>query len=438
MSDTAQDQIDLDTLTDDEVMNLGPDQIQALMDQEDAVEDVQTPTPEAEDEVDPNAEPTGSDDDTPSGDATEEERTEQERLESEATEEAAKTEPDPNAEPAAAEEDDKSSEGKEEDPKPAEDAAKPEDKVADPEDKTKAKKEEDKPKAEEPTAEVKAATEFYAEITKPFKADGKDFQVKTAAEAIRLMQMGANYSRRMQEMKPLKAMDAVLKEHGLDDPAKLGQLIDISKGDPAAIQKLLKEKNIDPLDIDVSKPAEYKGKVYSADEKAIGFKEAIANTLQADGGKELIKDMNSQWDEKSKDALYETPQIFETLLAQKSAVDSENVSDYSKINAEVERQRVLGFLTDVPFLQAYTQVSDAMANIDGLLTSAKKSNPAVPAQAAPIDTGPRKAAAKPKTEQPNPTLSSTPPKAKAPAAAKSETDYSSMSDEDFLKLGAPG
>lgn len=435
MSDTVTDPIDLGSLTDDEVMNLGPDQIQQLMDQEDAeyVEPVEEP---AGDDPAANTDAPSNDGD-PDADATAEaERVAAEEAALEAAKgDAPSGEDDPNAS-AAPKEDDQSAEGSPEgsDTKPADEGtpAKAKEESAPVDDKTKKKEE----APAEPAADTKVATDFYAEITKPFKADGKEFQVKSSQEAIRLMQMGANYSRRMQEMKPLKAMDAVLKEHGLDDPAKLAQLIDIQKGDPAAIQKLLKDKGIDPLDIDTSKDATYAAKPYTADEKALNFKDAIDTTLAAPGGKELIADMHKTWDAKSKDALYESPAIFENLLSQQSAVDSANVSDYSKINAEVERQRVLGYLTDVPFLQAYTQVSNAMENVEGLLTTSKKTTPEVPK--APIDTGIRKAALKPKTEQPNPNLSSTPPKAAPTPAVDNETDYSALSDEDFLKLGAPG
>jgi len=399
--------IDLDALSDDEVNALTPDQIESLMMQEEPVAEeevtnepvVEDPTPVDETAGDDDGTPAPEEDPAPEADPDAEVAEEEPVVEQPGSEESA---------PAAEE----GTETAEEDPAPVEE--KPEDNPAE-EAKDKAKKE-DKPKVDD--AKVAEATAFYDEITKPFKADGKDFQVKTAAEAIRLMQMGANYSRRMQEMKPLRAQDAVLK------------------GDPAAIQKLLKDKGIDPLDIDVSKDATYDGnKVYSADEKGIAFKDAITATLEADGGKELIADMNAGWDEDSKNALYEQPAIFSTLLDQKSAVDTAGTSDYSKIKAEVERQRVLGFLTDVPFLQAYTQVSNAMENIGGILTSsAPKSTPAAQA---PIDTGTRKVAPKPKTEQPNPNLSSNPKPAAKKEAAPTVPDYSDLSDEEFMKLAPP-
>ena len=421
MSDTAPDHIDLDTLTDDEVNALSPEQIQALMDQEESVEedvlpeepvvpaaDV-APEPVVEPVVDaPKAEP------APAAEIIEDDEVEFPEAAKPADEKI--VEPAPVADPS----------GK----------AKAEEKPAAPvDDKAKAKEE---PKAEDkakvPNDDGKAA-DFYAKITAPFKAVGKDFAVKTPEEAIRLMQMGADYSRRMQEIKPLKAQDAMLREHGLNDPAKLSELIDISKGNPAAIQKLLKEKGIDPLDIDVSKDTGYKSPDFQANPKDLAFKDAIETTMAAPGGRELITDMNKTWDEESKQALHDQPTIFENMLAQKET------GVYSKINAELTRQRTLGFLTDVPFLQAYHQVGDAMQKA-GVFEKPKAQSeeqiaPVVtPAAPAPIDTGTRKPIEK-KTQPANPILSSTPPNGGAPATTPNEPDYSSMSDADFAKLGAP-
>ncbi|MCA1806946.1 MAG: hypothetical protein LC687_03680 [Actinobacteria bacterium] len=58
----------------------------------------------------------------------------------------------------------------------------------------------------------------------------------------------------------------------------------------------------------------------------------------------------------------------------------------------------------------------------------------------PVGTGTRKAAPKPKTEQPTPNVSSATPPRSAPSndGGHDEPDYSSMSDEEFKKLAPPG
>ena len=425
MSDTAQnpEEMDLDTLTDDQIMELGPEQVQALMDKE-GQEDVDqgntedASSDEASDDV--SDDPTPDDNSPYEGEETQEEEPEsQDEPEAEATDESEEPETEESSEEVSEEDASEPPKGKAKD---------------------KAKSKKDK-KAEDPGEEAadapavdNAAVEFMEKVTAKFKADGQEMQVRSAEDVIRLMQMGVNYSRRMQEMKPLRAQDAMLKQHGLNDPVKLSYLIDLSKGKPDAIQKLLKENNIDPLDIDTSKDPAYQNSNYSPDTKDVDFEEAIQNTLAAPNGQELINDVNRMWDDVSKEALRDQPDIFNNLLAQ---MDS---GVYSKIKDELNYQRTLGHLTTIPFLQAYHQVGAAMEKAGVFGTSVDQSGGMAPLKTAkpePIDTGTRKAADKPKTKQPNPNLSSTPRSAPSKGVPE-EKDFSSMSDEDFLKLGAPG
>lgn len=296
----------------------------------------------------------------------------------------------------------------------------------DEEKKVDAKKEE----AEDAVLIQELSDDFYKKVSAPFKADGKEVQVRTPEEAIRLMQMGVNYSRRMEEMKPLRAMDAMLAAHGLNDPAKLNELIDLSKGSKEAINKHLKKHNIDPLDLDASKGDDHTTPNYQSDPKDVAFQDAIDTTLLADGGKELLADINADWDAGSKEALRDNPSIFGKLLEQKDA------GVYSQIQKELLHQRTMGYLANVPFLQAYEQVGNAMKKagvFDAIDDTSKKTG------LAPIHSGSRKSAAKPKTAQTNPNLSSSKTTAKPAAkAATTEPDYLSMSDEDFMNLAPPG
>lgn len=273
------------------------------------------------------------------------------------------------------------------------------------------------------------AASFFEKVSAPFKADGKEVQVRNPEEAIRLMQMGVNYSRRMKEMKPLREMDAMLNQHGLRDPEKLNELIDLSKGSKEAVQKFLKKHNIDPLDLDPSKGDEHSTPNYQSDPKDVAFQEAIDATLQVEGGRDLLNDVNKDWDEESKELLREKPDLFEKLLEQK------DTGVYSQINKELLHQRTMGYLANVPFLQAYEQVGNAMQKAGVFDT---KEEEVQKTGLAPIASGPRKAAPKPKTELPNPNLTSAnKPQKVVTDTTPTEPDYLSMSDEDFMKLGQP-
>ena len=386
--------LDLDTLTDEQVMNLKPEEIQAFMTQGVAQD---------EPEVDPgtvsDATATPAVVDDPGTVVPE-------------PEVPAVVEPKPAVQPAPPVETQPVVPAKPQAPKPAEAPQEPKKPVV------------------ETTIDAAGAMDFYTKVSAPFKADGKDIQVRTPEDVVRLMQMGVNYSRRMQEMKPLRAMDTMLKNNGLNDPAKLNFLIDLSKGNPEAIKKLLKDHKVDPIDLDVTKEANYKATNYQTDPKDLAFQEAIDTTLAAEGGKDIIRDINAQWDDESKEALRVEPSIFENLLEQKRS------GVYGKIKTELEYQRTMGFLTNVPFLAAYNQVGAAMQKA-GVFGSSEVKKEVQPI--APIGAGTRKAVL-PKTEQPNPSLSSTSQPRVAPSNdgnQKPIPDYSTMSDADFLKLAPP-
>lgn len=300
-------------------------------------------------------------------------------------------------------------------------------------DNTEEEKEEDKVELTEEEQKQLKVIEFYNKLTAPIKADKKEITIRTPEDAIRLIQMGVNYSRRMEELKPLRAQDSVLKNHGINTLEQLSYLIDLSKGDPKAIQKLLKEKKIDPVDINTDEESTYKETNYAPDPKDSAFIEAIETTKAHEHGTKLLTDINNEWDDSSKEFLRETPQAFTNLLAQ---MDS---GVYDKIKEELNYQLAMGYLTDVPFLQAYNQVGDAMQkagvfNDSKPKTHSKEVGP-LKSKPTPIDTGTRKATTEVKS--PTPVKTSNPPKSGKSSNSSNEVDYSTMTDDEFVKLAAP-
>ena len=151
--------------------------------------------------------------------------------------------------------------------------------------------------------QTQMAVDFFKKITSPFKADGKDMQVRSAEDAIRLIQQGVNYSRRMQELKPMKALNRMLTDHGLADPAKISFLIDVSKGDKAALTKLLKDHKVDPMDLDTSGEVRYQAKSYSGSPEENAFRNALDSAMASDEGKALVSEIHTTWDDASKQQL---------------------------------------------------------------------------------------------------------------------------------------
>lgn len=280
--------------------------------------------------------------------------------------------------------------------------------------------------------QVNSALSFYEQVSKPFKADGRDITVRNAEDAIRLMQQGANYSRRMQELKPIKHIHRMLQDHGLADTSKLNFAIDLIKGDKTAITKLLKDHNIDSMDLDTNSEVSYQGNNYAGNAQANAFRDELENVMAQPNGKALVTDIHSNWDDASKNKLQEDPSILGNLNQMYSS------GVYKRIVDEIAYQRTVGGIADgTPFLEAYDRVGKAMNDAGAFDDINKKTEePGLQIRQQPIASGTRKAATAPKKPAPNPHLSSA-PASKSSSPAQQKPEFNALSDEDFLKMPPP-
>ncbi len=273
------------------------------------------------------------------------------------------------------------------------------------------------------------------QIPVKFKANGKDIELRSEAEALSLMQMGANYTKKMQELQPHRKVLMMLQNNKLDE-SELSFLIDVKNGDPEAIKKLIKDSGIDPLEIDTNaEPTYVPGSHLVTDEEA-GFRTVLEDLRSTPDGQATLDAVNT-WDQPSKQVVWKTPEILTVLHQQRES------GIYADIAAEVDRRMTLGTLpANTPFLQAYQTVGDEMAkaaiaaNGGGEPGAGADSGAAVPPNgvktpAEPVAT--RAAAPKPKLANGDQAAAAASTRA-SPAAVKAKPDNPlAMSDEAFLK-----
>lgn len=191
----------------------------------------------------------------------------------------------------------------------------------------------------------------YEKIFTPFQANGKKIAVTSAEEAIQLMQMGANYSKKMSALKPSLKIMKTLEKNGLLDQTKLNLLIDVSKNKPGAIAKLLKEADIDPLDLDVSdKSTEYVPETYTTTDSEVELEDVLSNIRETASYSETIDIVSNKWDAASKQVLINTPSMIEVI--------NEHVANgtYAQIAEVMDREKLLGKLKGMSDLEAYRYV----------------------------------------------------------------------------------
>ena len=115
---------------------------------------------------------------------------------------------------------------------------------------------------------------IYEQVFKPLKANGKEITPKSVEDIISLMQMGANYTKKMQLMAPMKKVVQSLDNAKIDEQ-ELNFLIDVSKGDKEAIKQLLIKHKIDPLEIDLDNDNTYSPRNNIASDEDVEFNDTL-------------------------------------------------------------------------------------------------------------------------------------------------------------------
>jgi hypothetical protein len=268
---------------------------------------------------------------------------------------------------------------------------------------------------------------FYEQVTAEFRANGKPMKVDKPEDVVRLMQMGANYNRKMAALKPNLKIMKMLEKHELLDEGKLGFLIDLNQKNPAAIAKLLADSEIDPMDFNLDQGAQYKASDYSVDDREIALDEVVEELKESPTYAKTINLVTQKWDDASKQTVANEPQLLKIL-------DGHMASGvYDRISTEVEQERVFGRLNGMSDLEAYTFVGDAIAARGGFDDLKGNSQPSTPRTTAkPDSTSPQRKVED--QQRRNKRRAASPSKATAPAS-KDETGFNplGMSDEEYLK-----
>ncbi len=293
-------------------------------------------------------------------------------------------------------------------------------------------------KPEEPAAPPNYE-ELYNQIMKPFTANGKEIKLQNPAEAVQLMQMGANYTRKMQELAPHRKLLTMLTQHELLDENKLSFLIDLDKKNPEAIKRLIKESGIDPLDLDMTTEPDYREGSHKVSDEEQRFRTVLEDVSSTQEGKAALVAINETWDQASKEVLWQHPDVLPIIAAQRQS------GIYALIEAEVDRLTTLGQLSsDEPFINRYHKVGDAL-DARGAFNHLRGNAADTPAAPAPTpDPAPAPAATPEpvvvRTQAPKPAVTASDKVAAAassrtsPAKAQEAPNFLAMSDEDFAKV----
>lgn len=267
----------------------------------------------------------------------------------------------------------------------------------------------------------------YERLLAPFKANGREIQVKSVEDAVTLMQMGANYNKKMAALKPNMKLLKMLENSNLLSEEKLSYLIDLDKKNPAAIMKLVKDSGLDPLELDTENAGGYKPNSYAVDERELALDAVLDEIQDTPSYSRTIDVVSNKWDAASKRIVAENPQLLKVIN------DHVERGIYDLISKEVENERLFGRLGGISDLEAYRQVGDALQARGGFAHLGR--------QEQNTPNGPVVVKPKPKQEmdqrvrEQRRAASTTKPA--APAVTPTEFNPLAMSDEEFSKVATP-
>lgn len=263
---------------------------------------------------------------------------------------------------------------------------------------------------------------LYEQVMAPFKANGREMKVDSIEDVRTLMQMGANYNKKMAALKPHLKIVRMLENNGLLDEAKLNFLIDLDKKNPAAMAKFIKDSGVDPLDLDTSKSDEYTPNTYNVGDTELGVSEVLSEIRESSAYGRTLDVVNNKWDSASRKILLSNPQSIKIINAH---IES---GLYDVVWEFVERERVLGRMTDVTDLDAYKVMGEKLEK-SGYFKQAQKQSAPSQAQKQPSQADRQKEQARidRKKAAGSPTIATT---------SKLPPDFNplDMSDEEFEKM----
>ena len=259
----------------------------------------------------------------------------------------------------------------------------------------------------------------YEKLMAPFKANGMDMQAKNIDDAIQLMQMGAGFHKKMTTLKPVMRQMKLLEKHGLLEDEKLNFLIDLSNKNPEAVKQLLKDSQLDPLDIDLQADSNYTPTPRNVTDSELVLDEVLNEIRSTSTYQRTIQTVSRDWDEQSQNAVATEPQIIARI--------NEHMQDgtFDTVMKQVDYERSVGRLKGVSDLDAYRQVGNAMADA-GVLQRVGVAKPPVDVQPA-VEPSKKDIERKQKKRAASPTKTS---RTTAPAIF----NPLEMSDEEFAKI----
>ena len=207
------------------------------------------------------------------------------------------------------------------------------------------------PVDESPTVDIEA--EYRKLIGSPIKANGTELVIDSVDDAIKLIQMGANYYKKVEQLKPAQKVITMLEKAGMLDEQKLSFAIDLLNKDKGAIAKLV--EGMDTYELQDEQHKDYVPTNHSVSDEQLTLDNVIQEVSSTPTGHRTLEVLGTKWDMASRETVVSNPEVIRVL--------NQHMADgtFDTVSNEVEKQRMLGNIpAGLNNIQAYKFVGDQL------------------------------------------------------------------------------
>jgi len=194
----------------------------------------------------------------------------------------------------------------------------------------------------------------------PLRASGRTVELRDAEHLRALAQMGVDYNKKMQGLKPYLPTVKALEANGLMDPEQINLLIEISKGNPEALRRIIAEKEIDPMELAdleaISESAQYVPEDVLPSQEQLELQEVLESIEDTPTYRKTVDLFTDQFDEKSRSIVAENPSYI-------AAMNEDMQSGVAhRILGEIEYRKTVGKAPrGVSDIELYIQIAQELS-----------------------------------------------------------------------------
>ena len=204
--------------------------------------------------------------------------------------------------------------------------------------------------------------DFYKQCLQSVGKDADAITPKNLDEVRQLMSQGAQYNSLNKKYEQSRTVSALLEKNNINKE-QLDLLVEINNGNTTALAKFLKDKNINPYELDTQdeKLDEYKAPEHEVNMKDLKYSETLKELSTTEAGRNCLNTIINEWDDKSFEYLKDEPGLLPHI--------SEQIANgsYKIICDELRREQQLGrYDYSKPFVQNYFEMGVAICHELGI------------------------------------------------------------------------